>query len=82
MINSDDISFRDLRFTCYGGIFISFTIEYSNNSNILTKNRISTRIFEYQFRYSLTSLIFCAYTRPSYQVSFYRTIGPLVFLVV
>ena len=23
----------------------------------------------------------CAYTRPRYQVSFYRTIGPLVFRV-
>ena len=23
--------------------------------------------------------MFCAYTRPRYQMSFYRTIGPLVF---
>ena len=26
--------------------------------------------------------MFCAYSRPRYQVSFYRTIGPLVWLVM
>ena len=26
--------------------------------------------------------MFCAYTRPRYQVSVYRTIGPLVFFII
>ena len=38
--------------------------------------------FSHWPRASLNQILFCAYTRPKYQVSIYRTIGPLVSIFV
>ena len=56
---------------------MSFTIEYSN---II---RIPIRIFEYRFRFSLTSLVIIYYNRllftPELVIVIYRPIDAVVF---